>query len=209
MELHGQEANLRSAVIDIETTDLGAVGAGIVLCVCIRPMDTKRTRTYSIIEEEFEPDPLYGFLEREERGMLERVRNELSNFHILIGHNIERFDIPYLRSRAFRREVDFPLYPALYDTLKAFRRTKYLTRPNGFGKPSGGLAMVADFGGVPQEKTAIYPMAWWESVWANKKKRLEAMHEIIDHCQRDVRMNANVFDFLWAADLRATIKRAV
>lgn len=198
-----------AAVMDIETTDLGAVGAGIVLCVCIRPMQTKRTRTFSILDNEFEPDPLFGFLEREEKALLEAVRGELSNYHILIGHNLERFDLPYLKSRAFRRGLDFPIHPAIYDTMKAFRRTGYLTRQNGFGKPSAGLAMVADFAGVPQDKTAIYPVAWWESVWSNKKRRIEAMQNIIEHCARDVRMNANIFDFLWAADLRATFRRSL
>jgi uncharacterized protein YprB with RNaseH-like and TPR domain len=200
---------LQSAVFDIETTSLGAVGAGIILCVCIRPMQTKRTRTYHIGQFEFEADNNYGFLEREERALLEITRLEFSNYHILIGHNVERFDWPYLKSRAFRRGLEWNLFPGLYDTLKAFRRTKYLTVMNGFGKPSGGLAMVADFGGAKQEKTAIYPVEWWESIWGNKMERIGTLQEITNHCQADVRMNAQVFDYLWAADMRATIKRAL
>jgi uncharacterized protein YprB with RNaseH-like and TPR domain len=138
---------------------------------------------------------------------LEDVHKELSNYHIWIGHNIDKFDIPYLRSRAFRLEVVFDLSPFTYDTLKAFRRTGYLTRQNGFGKPSAGLAMVADFGGIQQEKTAIYPAEWWMQIWGNKKKRIEALQNVVDHCQRDVRMNANVWEFLWNGDKRATMKR--
>jgi len=201
---------MQSAVFDIETTSLGAVGAGIILCVCIRPMQTKRTRTYHIGMYEFEPDEEhYGFLEREETALLEAVKKEFEQYKILIGHNIEKFDWPYLRSRAFRRGLEWNIFPGLYDTLKAFRRSKYLTVQNGFGKPSGGLAMVADFGGVKQEKTAIYPVEHWENVWGNKPERLAAIQNLTAHCQADVRMNANVFEFLWAADMRATIKRAI
>jgi uncharacterized protein YprB with RNaseH-like and TPR domain len=200
---------MQSAVFDIETTSLGAVGSGIILCVCIRPMQTKRTRTYHIGMYEFEPDDTAGFLEREEKALLEDVKKEFSNYHILIGHNVEKFDWPYLKSRAFRRGMEWSLYPGLYDTLKAFRRTKYLTVMNGFGKPSGGLDMVADFGGINQEKTKIYPVQWWEGVWGSKQMRAEALQDISEHCQADVRMNARVFEYLWAADMRATIKRAI
>lgn len=200
---------MQSAVLDIETSDLAAVGAGIILVVCVRPMQTQRTRTFQLDMYEYEPDPLYGFLEREETDLLKAVHEELSKYHVLIGHNIEKFDLPYLRSRSFRLGVKWTILPALYDTLKAFRRTHYLTRPNGFGKPSGSLAMVADFAGVKQEKTNIYPADHWESIWGNKKARSEAIHNIADHCQRDVRVNANIFEFLWASDMKPVIKKIV
>jgi len=200
---------MNSCVFDIETTSLGAVGAGIVLCVCIRPMQTKRTRTYHIGMYEFEADNNFGFLEREEKALLEAVKLEFRQYHVLIGHAIEHFDWPFLKSRAFRRGIQWDIYPALYDTHKAFKRTKYLTVPNGFGKPSGGLDMVADFGGINQLKTKIYPVEWWESVWGNKRDRIEALQNIVDHCQKDVRLNANVFDYLWAADMKAIIRKAI
>jgi len=198
-----------SCVFDIETTDLGAVGAGIITCVCIRPMQTKRTRTYHLGMYEFDASDEYGFLEREERALLEAVSAELSNYHIWIGHHIDRFDIPYLKSRAFRLGVVWDLSPFTYDTLKAFRRTGYLTRQNGFGKPSAGLAMVADFAGVPQDKTSIFPVEWWGQIWGNKKKRAEALQNVVSHCQADVRMNAAVWEFLWNGDKRATMRRAL
>ena len=198
-----------AAVLDIETSDLAAVGAGIVLVVCVRPMQTQRTRTFQLDMYEYEPDPLFGFLEREETDLIKAVQEELSKYHILIGHNIERFDLPYLRSRAFRLGVNWVILPALYDTLRAFRRTHYLTRQNGFGKPSGSLAMVADFAGVKQEKTNIFPREHWKSVWGNKQERSESIHQIAVHCQKDVRLNANVFPFLWAADMKPSIRKIV
>ena len=198
-----------SAVFDIETTDLGAVGAGIVTVVCIRPMQTQRTKTIHLGMYEFEKDDSYGFLEREETALLRAVLEEFRKYHVLIGHNIEKFDWPYLRSRAFIRDVSWDVYPALYDTLKAFRRTRFVTVPNGYGKPTGSLAHVADFAAITQEKTAIYPRARWEKIWGNKARREEALREEADHCQRDVRMNAQVFEFLWAADMRPTIKKAI
>jgi len=200
---------MQSAVFDIETTDLGAVGAGIVLCVCIRPTQTQRTRTFQLDMWEYDPDPLFGFLEREETDLLKAVHTELAKYHILVGHHIDGFDLPYLKSRAFRLGIEWRINPFTYDTLKAFRRTHFLTRQNGFGKPSAGLDMVADFAGVKQEKTKIYPADWWESIWGNKQTRSEAIHKIVLHCQKDVRLNANILEVLWAADMRATIRRAL
>lgn len=198
-----------SAVLDIECTDLGAVGAGIITCVCVRPMQTKRTRTFHLGMYEFEPSQDFGFFERQERALLEAVRADLENYHILIGHHIDGFDIPYLRSRAFRLGVDWDYQPFTYDTMKAFRRTGYLTRQNGFGKPSASLGMVADFGGIAQEKTSIFPAEWWEQIWGNEKRRKDALANVVDHCQRDVRMNAAVWEFLFNSDKRATMRRSL
>ena len=150
-----------SAVMDIETTDLGAVGAGIITCVCIRPTQTKRTRTFHLGMYEFEASHDYGFFEREERALVDAARNELEGYHILIGHNIDKFDLPYLRSRAFRLCVDWDIAPFTYDTLKAFRRTGYLTRQNGFGKPSAGLGLVTDLWRSKQEKNEIVTGKRW------------------------------------------------
>jgi hypothetical protein len=33
------------------------------------------------------------------------------------------------------------------------------------------------------------------------------MNDIVDHCVRDVRLNANVFPYLWAADPRPALKK--
>ncbi len=145
-------------------------------------------------------------MEREETQLLKDVIEELSRYSVLIGHNVARFDVPYLKSRAFQNEVAMPPM-VVYDTLLAFRRTNYLTVPNHYGKPSAGLAMVADFLHVKQLKTSIFPHDWWETIWAKESARLEAMNEIVDHCRRDVMLNANVFPYLWAADPRPALKK--
>src|SRR3990167_1217176 len=110
---------------------MAAVGAGIVTVICIRPMQTGRTKTLHLGMYEFEKDDSYGFLEREEMALLRAVLVESRKYKILIGHNIEKFGWPDLRSRAFIRDVVWDVHPALYDTLKAFRRTRFLTVPNG------------------------------------------------------------------------------
>ena len=195
-----------SATFDIETTSLGAVGAGILLCVCIRPTATNRTRSFRLDQYEFKASKDFGVVEREEKALLADVMDELAKYDVLIGHNLARFDVPYLKSRAFQRDMIVPPM-IVYDTLLAFRRTGYLTVQNGCGKPSAGLAMVADFLHVKQLKTSIFPHDWWETIWAKESRRIEAMNEIVDHCKRDVMLNANVFRYLWNADPRPSLKK--
>jgi hypothetical protein len=198
---------MRSCVMDIETTDLAAVGAGMILCVCIRPLSTGQTRSFRMDSHQYEQSTEFGYFEREEKDMLGEVFEELEKYDLFIGHNIRNFDIPYLRSRAYQHGINWTQRPLFYDTLVGFRNSGFLTRPNGFGKPCAGMDMVADFLGVTQLKTRIYPRDWWKAIWGNETARLEAMNEIVDHCERDVRLNANIYPILLENDPKVSIKR--
>jgi DNA polymerase elongation subunit (family B) len=194
-------------VFDIETTDLAAVGAGMILCVCIRPFSTQRTRTFRLDTYEYEQDDAFGFFQRQEKDLLAAVFEELDKYDLWVGHNIYNFDIPYLRSRAYQHGIAWNTRPLFYDTLKGFRNSGFLTRQNGFGKPCASMDMVADFLGLDQLKTKLYPAQHWQNIWGNKKQRLEALNMLVDHCERDVRMNAAMYPILLANDPKVVIKR--
>jgi DNA polymerase elongation subunit (family B) len=198
---------LKSAVFDIETSALEAVGSGVCLCACIRPLSTNRTRTFRVDNYKHKPDPKFGFLERQEREMMTELLDELRKYDLLIGQNIINFDLGYLRSRAYRLGIPFFLSPFVYDTKNAFQRVKMRTVMNAIGKPSASLDMIADFFGVAQLKTKIYPVEHWKNVWGNEQERMEAMNNLVDHCQRDVIMNARIYDVMLPFDTRATLKR--
>ena len=198
---------MKSAVFDIETTDLAGVGAGVLLAACIRPLSTKRTRVYRLDSYKYEPDNLFGVFEREEKDLLTDILAELEKYDLLIGHNIEGFDLGFLRTRASVLGIPFRLEPFTYDTMKGFRRSKFRTRLNGFGKPSAALAMIADFLGIDQEKTSIYPVEWWAALWGTELKRIEAMNNIVDHCKKDVRMNHRVYEMILPHDKKGSIRR--
>jgi len=198
---------LKTAVFDIETSALEAIGSGIILCACIRPLSTGRTRTYRIDAYKYEPDPLFGFFERQEKDLLVDILKDLGQYDLLVGQNIENFDLGFLKSRASRIGVPFTLMPLTYDTMKAWGRTHLRTVMNFVGKPSKSLDMITDFLGITQEKTKIYPAAHWETIWANELKRIAAMNDLVDHCLRDVRMNARVYEMELPMDTKAIIKR--
>jgi DNA polymerase elongation subunit (family B) len=198
---------MKSAVFDIETTALEAIGAGIMLCACVRPLATKRTRTFRVKYQKEWKQEETGFLEVEETEMLKEFIAELSTYDLLIGHNIEMFDLPFIRTRAYRRGLDCDLMPFVYDTMRLFGRTKFRTVNNGFGKPTKSLDMIADLLQLDQLKTKIYPASHWMTIWGNAAKREEAMKDIIDHCERDVRMNMGVYEMLMPYDYKGIIRR--
>lgn len=190
---------MKTAIFDIETSGLDAVGSGILLCACIKP-EHGRTEVYRLDHYRC------GF--GKESPLLSAVMGRLYEFDLLVGHNIERFDWPWLKSRLLYFNLGDPARrPFGYDTFKAFKRLGYKTVPNAFGKPSAGLAHVVDFFGLDQEKTALFPRDHWATIWGNKEQRIDSMNRLVDHCLKDVNMNAQIFDLLLPLDHRATLKR--
>lgn len=192
---------MKACVLDIETSDLAAVGAGFMLLACVKPVG-KPVKTFRY--DTFKSKPAH------EDKLLWELLKELSNYDMVIGHNVDRFDLPYIKSRSIVLGVPYALSPLTYDTLKAFRRCGFLTRPNAFGKPSASLFMVADaFDLLTDEnwKTGIPPRQHWKAVWQEGGERKEAISRIAEHCERDVKLNERVFEALWRIDLTATLRR--
>ena len=203
-----KDANLiKSACFDIETTALEGVGAGMTICACVRPLATQRTRDFRLkYRAEWDPKT-EGFLQFEETEFLKELIEELAKYDLLIGQNIINFDLPYLRTRCYQRGLPYDLNPFVYDTMKAFGRVKFRTVLNGFGKPSKSLDMIADFLGVTQEKTKIYPVEHWMTVWGNDTKREESMQNILNHCRADVRMTTRIYEIMLPFDTKGLIRR--
>lgn len=190
---------MRAAVIDIETTALEAVGAGFLLCAVVKP--------YNRLPQVYRIDEFRGDTPGKETRLLTAVLAAVREYDLVIGHNIEKFDWRFLKSRAYRLGLQPGPDPFGYDTCKAWRRVGMLTVQNGFGKPSAGLAHVVDFLRIKQEKTKVMPGEWWEAVWEKRAKRTEKLNDIVAHCIFDVRMNERAYEAILPLDAHATIKR--
>jgi DNA polymerase III epsilon subunit-like protein len=176
---------VKCIVFDIESSALEAVGSGFVLCTVLKPLGEKAI-TLRYDKMSCKPG--------QEKPLIRKTFDILSEYDLWIGHNIQTFDVAYLRSRAIQLDIPLPSKrPFLYDTKLAFKRTGFRTVDNGFGKPSASLAMVADFFNIPQMKTALYPREHWKTVWGEGKERQKAMDALCDHCVRDISMNEKVY----------------
>lgn len=190
---------MRTAVLDIETTALEAVGAGVLLMAAIKEPGTN-ARVLRIDQYDCKPG--------KEIPLVEDILKAIGEYDILIGHAIDGFDWPYIKSKAaiFNLGLPSPL-PLSYDTLKGWRRIGFRTKMNNYGKPMGSLDMVIDFFGLVQKKTKIYPRAHWQSVWGSKRKRTVALDDLEEHCVSDTEMTEEIFHRIFAADTAAIIRR--
>lgn len=184
---------MKTCVFDIETTDLAAVGSGWILCAVILDADRGTKQVYRYDESKCELG--------HEAKLVEAIVKALSEYPVWIGHNIDKFDWPYIKSRANALGIPIHLDTTVtYDTLKAFRRSGLRTIANSYGKPTGRLDHIADFFGIEQLKTPIYPREHWVTVWGQGVNRRKAMDKLVDHCLRDVKLNDQVYRRLWLAD---------
>lgn len=189
---------MNACVFDIETSDLAAIGPGTVLCAVIKPLNDK-PRTFRYDKLSCKPG--------KEGVLIQHIFDELSRYQLWIGHNINNFDWPYLRSRAVVLDIPLIRGALSYDTLHAFRRTGFKTRPNIVGKPTAALDHVVDFFGFPQKKTKLYPREHWKAVWETGTERRKAMDAIVDHCVADVEMNEKIYWKLIEQDNVARLER--
>ena len=187
-----------AAVLDIETTGLDAIGSGSLLCAVIKPL-AKSDIVLRADELHCAPGS--------ERRLVTAVNEAIGQFDLIIGHNVDRFDLAWMRSRSVFFGLQEANRPFVYDTMKAFRRLGYRTVMNGFGKPTASLKHIVDFFGVEQEKTDILPREWWAAIWNKPSERKPAMDNIVSHCRADVRMTERVYWLLLRADHAASIRR--
>jgi len=186
---------VKTAVFDIETTDLSAV-SGFILCAVIKEVGKKPT---VLRYDRFRDKP------GREIKLLKAILSELSKYDILVGHNIANFDIPFIKTRGMVLDVDIDLNPFVYDTLPAFRRTGILTKRGFAGRPIASLGFVADALGVPQMKTAIYPREHAQTHFGLNTET--SMAKLVEHCVADVIMTEQVFLRLLKFDRKAKIVR--
>ena len=190
---------MKACIFDIETSDLAAVGAGILLCAVIKPFDSNK---HVILRA----DHIHVRLGKETR-LVKAVIDELGKYDLWIGHNIRRFDYLWLKSRAFVLNTPLPKNAIAYDTLTGFRNTGFKTRDNGFGKPSASLGFVVDFMRYEQQKTSLFPSHHWDIIWGDKEEREKAMGDLVAHCYADVLMNEKCYLPILNNDPNPNLKR--
>lgn len=176
---------LKAAVFDIETTDFAAGGVqDHAVCVSVLPLDADNPYTLAMEFNDL----------RDDRRLLNLVREDLEQYDILIGHNIAAYDFNWLHSRFMYH--DLPTFGKrffYYDTYQASRRMAIKANRKSLG-------FLIDFYRVPGVKTSVLPVAWSMVDSPNKQEFDDAMQEIVYHCEQDVIANRNIFDVMFPLD---------
>jgi DNA polymerase elongation subunit (family B) len=141
-----------------------------IICICYKWIN--ENKVYSLHWDENQDDKklLEQFIE---------VANEADE---LIGHNSDKFDLPWIRTRCLYHKIPvFPVYTTL-DTLN-YARSKFKFNSNK-------LDYIAKFLNVGQKISTGYDL--WEKVILNKDK--EALHHMIEYCKNDVVILEKVYN---------------
>ncbi len=100
-----QGRDLKIGYFDIETTGFEA-NYHCILTYCIKTRDKKEYYEGQITRE----DMLSGQFDKK---VVQQLAKDMLKYDILIGYYSTKFDVPFIRSRALKNGVDFPVFGAV------------------------------------------------------------------------------------------------
>jgi uncharacterized protein YprB with RNaseH-like and TPR domain len=133
-----------------------------IICICYKWEEDKVTHSLNWDSKQNDKKMLQDFI---------KVANEADE---LVGHNGDKFDLAWVRTRCLFHRIDmFPTYITI-DTLKVAR--------SKFKFNSNKLNYIAKYLGIGQKIHTDYDL--WKDIVLNKDK--EAMDKMIKYCKMDV-----------------------
>ena len=143
-----------------------------IICICYK------------WEEEKEVYSLNWDAKQNDKTMLQKFILVANQANELVGHNGDKFDLAWIRTRCLFHHIEkFPKYTTI-DTLKVAR--------SKFRFNSNRLNYIADFLGLGQKIKTEYSL--WKDILLKKDK--VAMEKMIKYCKKDVILLEQVFNAL-------------
>jgi uncharacterized protein YprB with RNaseH-like and TPR domain/predicted RNA-binding Zn-ribbon protein involved in translation (DUF1610 family) len=143
-----------------------------IICICYKWEDEK------VVNE------VHWDTKQNDKALLEKFIKVANLADELVGHNGDRFDLAWVRTRCLYHKIDmFPKYTTI-DTLKVARQS--------FKFNSNKLNYIADFLGLGQKIKTEFGL--WKDIVLHKDK--VAMDKMIKYCKKDVILLEQVFKTL-------------
>jgi uncharacterized protein YprB with RNaseH-like and TPR domain len=143
-----------------------------IICICYKWEDEKEVYEVHWDRNQDDKKLLTEFI---------KVANQADE---LIGHNGDKFDLPWIRTRCLLHEIEmFPNYTTV-DTLKIAR--------NKFRFNSNRLNYIAQYLGIGQKIKTEFNL--WKDIVLNKDA--DAMDKMIKYCKKDVVLLEKVHKYL-------------
>lgn len=140
-----------------------------IICICYKWEDEKEV--YSIQWDSKQSD----------KTMLEKFVDVANTANELVGHNGDKFDLAWIRTRCLFHGIEmFPKYITI-DTLKTAR--------SKFKFNSNRLNYIADFLGIGRKIKTDFNL--WKSILLDNNKK--SMEDMIKYCKKDVQLLEKVF----------------
>ena len=143
-----------------------------IICICYK------------WEDEKEVYALQWDAKQNDKRMLEQFVKVANTANELVGHNGDKFDLAWIRTRCLFHGIDmFPTYQTI-DTLKVAR--------SKFRFQSNRLNYIAEFLGLGGKIKTEFNL--WKDILLNKDK--VAMEKMIKYCKKDVSLLEEVYKLL-------------
>jgi len=143
-----------------------------IICICYK------------WEDEKEVYALQWDAKQNDKRMLEQFIEVANTANELVGHNGDKFDLAWIRTRCLFHGIDmFPNYQTI-DTLKVAR--------SKFRFQSNRLNYIAEFLGLGGKIKTEFNL--WKDILLNKDK--VAMEKMIKYCKKDVSLLEEVYKLL-------------
>jgi len=140
-----------------------------IICICYKWEDSKEVGYLTWDSKQCDKKMLQKFIE---------VANSADE---LVGHNGDKFDLAWIRTRClFHRIPVFPVYTTI-DTLKLSR--------SKFKFNSNKLDYIAKYLGMGEKIKTEFGL--WKAIVLNKDK--DAMDKMVKYCQQDVKLLEKVY----------------
>lgn len=170
----------RVGILDIEPHNLNA-DYGVCVCYTIKEYGKSVFYQDAINIQDIKK----GW---EDKRVLLNLVKDLRKFDRIIGFYItdRKFDLPYLRSRALKYNIDFPAYGELWVTdLHTTVKNKLKFRRNS-------LRVVCDHFNIPSKSIYTTPEMALARIRGDKK----AIKQSLDHAKEDVISTEKLYDIL-------------
>lgn len=143
-----------------------------IICICYKWEGEKETHALTWDAKQCDKKMLQAFI---------KVANEADE---IVGHNGDKFDLAWVRTRCLFHKIDmFPTYVTI-DTLKIAR--------SKFKFNSNKLNYIAKYLGIGQKIKTEYDL--WKDITINKDK--VAMEKMVKYCKMDVVLLEKVYNEL-------------
>lgn len=151
-----------------------------IICICYKWEDENQVHSLNWDKNQSDKKLLQEFV---------KIANEADE---LVGHNGDKFDLPWVRTRCLFHRIDlFPKYTTI-DTLKLSRRQ--------FRFNSNRLDYIASFLGIGKKIKTDFNL--WKDIVLHKCDK--SMSKMIDYCKQDVKLLEQVHKELRAHDTPKT-----
>lgn len=161
-------SQVSSCVVDLETTNLSA-DFGVVLCGAIKPDGQE-----PVVFRADYLNPRWKRQRSDDKKVTKAIVDAMSDYDIWIIHNGAKFDLPFLRTRLLRWNLDPLPSKKLVDPVLLAR--------NKLRMSYNSLEQIANHLGC-NTKTEVKPEMW---LAASLDGSTEAMDYISEHCIQDV-----------------------